>query len=176
MHYTNFTASIPSTALAESYDTATLMASCTSAMSNGTIKYLDLCPFTSLLVNITNTGNTLSDYSTLVFLAGAFGQPPYPKKSLVAYQRLHNITAGSSQMASLNLTLGSLSRVDQSGNRVLYPGEYAVVIDTQPLAVVWFTITGDQAVLDEWPQPPAGIPTQSNGYFVGGYDGTETVM
>ncbi|TLD36740.1 beta-xylosidase [Venturia nashicola] len=177
MHYTNFTASIAPSALMQTYDIADLMSSCVSTVAIGTVNYLDLCPFTSIPVSISNTGKTTSDYSALAFLTGTFGPAPYPKKSLVAYQRLHNITAESSQTARLNLSLSSLSRVDKSGNRILYPGEYAVLIDTQPLIMVNFTLKGQQAVLDEWPQPPAGRRmNKPNGYFVAGYDGSETLM
>lgn len=177
MHYTNFTATISSSALSQTYDIATIMTSCASTVANGTVNYPDLCPFASIPVSIYNTGSVLSDYSALAFLTGTFGPAPYPKKSLVAYQRLHDIKAGSSQTARLNLTLSSLSRVDESGTRILYPGDYAVMVDTQPLTMVNFTITGQQAVLDEWPQPPAGRRTNKpDGYFVAGFDGSETVM
>jgi beta-D-xylosidase 4 len=149
MHYTNFTTSISSSALSETFDIVTLMASCTSTMLNGTVNYPDLCPFAFVPVSISNTGSLSSDYNALAFLAGSFGPAPYPKKPLVAYQRLHNITNGSSQIATLNLTLSSLSRVDESGNRILCPREYVVMIDMQPLSMINFTIIGQQAMLDE---------------------------
>lgn len=176
MHYTKFTASIASSALSQTYDIAAIMTSCASTVAAGTVSYPDQCPFASIPVSIANTGSVSSDYSALAFLAGTFGPAPYPKKSLVAYQRLHEIAAGSSKTASLNLTLSSLSRVDESGNRILYPGEYAVMIDTQPLTMVNFTITGQQAMLDEWPQPPAGRRTNKpDGYFQAGF-GAEIAM
>lgn len=177
MHYTNFTAAISSSVLNQSYDIASIMASCTPMVSDGTVGYADLCPFVSIPVSVSNTGTTTSDYSALAFLTGTFGPSPYPKKSLVAYQRLHDILAGSSKTASLNLTLSSLSRVDESGNRILYPGDYAVMIDTQPLTMVNFSITGQPHMLDEWPQPPVGRrQSKPNDYFVAGFDGSETVM
>ena len=176
MHYTNFTASIADGALAQSYDISMLMSGCQDMVSNGTIRYTDLCPFGPLAVNVTNTGGTTSDYSALAFLAGSFGPQPYPKKSLVAYTRLHTITAGSSQTASLNMTLGSLVRVDENGNKVLYPGDYSILIDTQPLASVNFTLTGDQMMVEQWPQPPERSSPQTDGYFWGGYDGSRTEL
>ncbi|ORY05689.1 glycoside hydrolase superfamily [Clohesyomyces aquaticus] len=169
LHYTNFTADITSK-LQDSYDISSLMSTCKSA----NVTYPDLCPFTSSLsVSISNTGKTTSDYITLAFLAGSFGPAPHPKKSLVAYQRLHSIAGGSSGTAMLNMTLGSLARVDEMGNKVLYPGNYTLMIDNGPLASVNFTLTGSQAVLDQWPQPPAnrtknGVTGFEN-YFVGGY-------
>lgn len=108
---------------------------------------------------------------TLAFLAGEHGPSPHPNKRLVNYTRLHGVEAGETQTASLNLTLGSLARVDEMGNKVIYPGDYALMIDVQPLAMVNFTLTGDEMMLEEWPQPPTPR-YQTTDYFVGGYGST----
>lgn len=169
LHYTSFAADISLSEPASSFDISGLVSGCTEE------KYLDLCAFASVPVSVTNTGGTTSDYSALLFLRGEFGPEPYPLKTLVSYGRLHDITPGATAGLSLNLTLGSLSRVDEDGNRVLYPGSYSLVLDVEPgLATLDFTLTGDAAVLDEWPAPPAnrtGSPTTEvpEGYFVGGY-------
>ncbi|KAJ9645248.1 hypothetical protein H2199_003254 [Coniosporium tulheliwenetii] len=167
LHYTNFSASI-NPLEATTFNISSLVAGCKE-------RYMDRCPFRSLSVNVTNTGETTtSDYSALGFLTGSFGPRPYPKKSLVAYQRLFDISPGATATAMLNLTLGSLSRVDEMGNRILYPGDYAMMIDTQPLAMLNFTLVGEPAMLDKWPQPPPRVPQNNTGnYFVGGFDGTE---
>lgn len=160
MHYTNFTAEIKSNA-SSTYDIASLTNNCTEA-------YKDRCTFNIFDVEVKNTGSVTSDYVALGFLAGTHGPAPYPRKRLSAYERLHNITAGASQTASLGLTLGSLARVDDKGNTVLYPGDYALLVDLQPLAIVNFTLTGDAVTLDNWPQPPAER-FQTSDYYVGGY-------
>ncbi|KAK0478858.1 glycoside hydrolase superfamily [Armillaria novae-zelandiae] len=152
LHYTDFSASITSHVM-QSYDIAALMSNCTG-------KYLDRCPFLSspLSVTVSNTGTTASDYVALAFLTGSFGPTPFPKKSLVAYQRLFNIAGGATDTAWLNLTLGSLARYDEQGNRV---------IDTAPLAMVNFTLTGQQRMLEE---SRGGTGVEGlEGYFVGGY-------
>jgi xylan 1,4-beta-xylosidase len=170
MHYTNFSASIPASAVKRSYAIGDLVNGCKGNMSSSGVKYMDKCPFASISVQVNNTGKMTSDYVTLGFLTGSFGPRPYPKKSLVNYQRLFNITGGSSQTATLNLTLGSLSRVDENGNRVLYPGDYSLQIDNEPLTSVNFTLTGSQSILDQWPQPPPTAAQNNSGdYFVGGY-------
>ncbi|KAF2450834.1 hypothetical protein P171DRAFT_348679, partial [Karstenula rhodostoma CBS 690.94] len=169
LHYTNFSSSIRSNT-ASSYAIADLMTTC----KNSNAKYLDLCSFGSpVQVEVTNTGKTTSDYVTLAYVTGTFGPAPHPKKALVSYQRLFAISGGSSDTAILNLTLGSLARVDEKGNKVLYPGEYTLLIDNKPLAMVNFTLTGDQVMLENWPQPPANRTGKGlsgfEGYFVGGY-------
>ena len=163
LHYTNFSVSVDSSHSSKNYSISSLLGNCTEF-------YLDRCPFKSFQVSVKNSGSVASDYVTLGFLTGTFGPQPYPKKSLVKYQRLHNVQPGSSVPATLNLTLGSLGRVDDSGNTVLYPGDYALLIDNEPLAMINFTISGSPRILDEWPQPPVSRQ-QPGDYFVGGYEG-----
>lgn len=161
LHYTNFTATIQSSGSCPSYEISSLVDNCSEA-------YLDRCAFKTFSIEVANKGTTTSDYVTLGFLSGSHGPQPYPNKRLVAYERLHNVTGGATQRAALNLTLGSLARVDEKGNTVLYPGDYALMIDVQPLAMVNFTLTGQATILDNWPQPPEA-KSQTSDYFVGGY-------
>ena len=149
IHYTNFTTTFASSeSTTASYTISSLVQGCTAT-------YLDLCPFKTFPITVTNTGQTMSDFVTLGFITGQHGPSPYPNKQLVAYQRLHNVTAGSSQVADLPLTLGSLARVDEQGNTVLYPGDYALLIDEPTQSILNFTLTGSPMTLDAWPQPPA---------------------
>jgi len=152
LHYTNFTtiftASVNVTT--PSYDIAQLISSCDTAI----YPYLDLCPFSSpFQINVSNEGFISSDYTTLLFISGQFGPKPYPLKQLVSYQRLFNITAGETQTAKLNLTLGSLTRYDEMGNAALYPGDYSLLVDVPEKAMYNFTLTGKETVIDYWPQP-----------------------
>ncbi|KAI7368956.1 1,4-beta-D-xylosidase [Hortaea werneckii] len=160
MHYTNFSVSIDGDE-SDSYDIADLVNGCDE-------QYMDRCPFKTFAVNVENSGAVTSDYSALGFLAGCHGPEPYPNKRLRAYTRLHNITAGATETASLNMTLGSLARVDDYGNTVLYPGDYSLMIDVQPLAMWNFTLKGEAVTLDNWPQPPEPL-SQPTDYWVGGY-------
>lgn len=168
LHYTNFSAKITSQ-IQQSYAVSDLVAGC----QNSSMSTLAQCPFSSVAVSVTNTGNTTSDYVTLGYIAGNYGPAPYPKKTLVSYQRLFGVRGGASSTATLNLTMDSLARVDESGNKVLYPGDYSLMIDNQPLTMVNFTLTGDKSgsILSAWPQPPANRTAQGvkgfEGYFVG---------
>jgi beta-D-xylosidase 4 len=56
---------------------------------------------------------------------------------------------------ALQWTLGNLARHDQSGNTVLYPGTYTIMLDEPVQASVQVTLTGTQVVLDKWPAPPS---------------------
>lgn len=167
MHYTNFSAKI-SSSMNQSYAIADLTSGCSINATN-----LDRCAFAAVQVDVTNTGTTASDYVTLGYIAGNHGPAPQPKKSLVSYQRLFSIAGGASSTATLNLTLASLARVDEMGNKVLYPGDYSLLIDNGPLATANFTLTGEQAVLENWPQPPANRTSKGvsglEGYFVAGF-------
>ncbi|KAH4237064.1 hypothetical protein HBI56_093080 [Parastagonospora nodorum] len=162
LHYTNFTVNITS-GLQTSYVISDVISNCKSA-------WLDQCPFASVQVSVQNTGSITSDYVTLGYIAGEHGPAPHPKKSLVSYQRLHSIPSGSSGTSTLNLTLASLARVDEMGNKVLYPGDYSLLIDNDPLASYEFTLTGGNGtMLEKWPQPPPVREHKSSGYYVGGY-------
>ncbi|KEF63623.1 uncharacterized protein A1O9_01601 [Exophiala aquamarina CBS 119918] len=154
LHYTNFSTVI-NTPPNSSFDIQALVSACDFA----TYGHVDQCPFhasgtrsSSLSVNVTNSGSTGSDFITLAFISGEYGPEPRPLKSLVAYQRVFGIQPGDSQVASLNLTLGSLSRYDESGNQILYPGSYRLLIDV-PTQTQWdFVLTGSEYMMDEWPQ------------------------
>jgi beta-D-xylosidase 4 len=157
LHYTNFTASIAAPSKT-SFDIQSLVDACDQSAYN----HVELCPFlpsaaaTSLSINVTNTGTRGSDFVTLAFVAGEFGPLPRPRKSLVAYQRLFGLDPSASQVAQLNITLGSLARHDERGNQILYPGSYRFEVDV-PAQDAWeFELTGREVVLDMWPQKQNG--------------------
>ncbi len=146
LHYTNFNVSVgdfPTT-----LSIADLLASC-----KGGPAYLDLCPVPSVPITVTNTGSRVSDYVALGFLTGEFGPTPRPIKMLATYTRLFDVQPGKTQTAKLDWKLESLGRVDQNGNMVLYPGTYTLLLDQPTQANVTFTLTGEETVLDKWPQP-----------------------
>ncbi|KAF2847578.1 glycoside hydrolase family 3 protein [Plenodomus tracheiphilus IPT5] len=175
MHYTNFTANITSE-LQQNYTISDLTSTC----QNATGITLERCAFTSVDISVTNTGKVASDYVTLAYIAGTHGPAPHPKKSLVSYKRLFNIAPGASATATLDLSLASLARVDETGNKVLYPGAYSLLIDNEPLAVVNFTLSGGEETLDVWPQPPGNRTAEGvegvEGYFVGGFGSEQAVV
>jgi beta-D-xylosidase 4 len=149
LHYTRFEARIRRESLNATYAIADLKTSCAAA----NISHPDLCPFTTVRFQVDNTGNATSDYVALFFLAGEFGPKPYPIKTLAAYRRLRGLSPLTLATTSMPVTLGSLARVDEMGNTVLYPGTYRLLLDVPTQDVANFTLTGEPWVLDEFPQP-----------------------
>jgi beta-D-xylosidase 4 len=148
LHYTTFAAKFAANATI-TYDIADIIGKCTA-------QYKDTCTVPSIDVAVTNTGNRTSDFVALAFIKGDVGPKPYPLKTLLSYARLRDIAGGQTKKASMALTLGTLARVDESGNTVLYPGEYSVLLDEPVQAEIKLVLKGSMTVLDKWPQPPPG--------------------
>jgi beta-D-xylosidase 4 len=148
LHYTKFGLSTHAE-FPNKFSIDELLASC-----NGTAVHLDLCPFPSMPLTVINTGTRASDYVAMGFLEGEFGPRPRPIKTLATYKRVFNLQPGESRKVWLDWKLESFARVDENGNRVLYPGTYRLLFD-QPTMTRSFTLTGEEVVLDKWPQPPA---------------------
>ena len=111
----------------------------------------DTCDLQPLPVSVLNTGNRTSDFVTLVFVSSQAGPKPYPIKSLAAYGRLRNITAGQTSTATLPWALSNLARHDENGNTVLYPGTYTLMLDQPTQVTTSLILTGDPVILDHWP-------------------------
>ena len=154
LHYTNFTVAI-SPEFSAKYSIQALLSDCTQRI--GRTYYMDLCPFPSVPLTISNAGGNgrTSDYVALGFLAGQYGPSPYPIKTLATYKRVFNVTTGSTVETKLEWNLGNLARVDDKGNTVLYPGRYTLLVDQPTKVNVTFELEGREEVLDLWPQPPS---------------------
>ncbi|KAE8368166.1 glycoside hydrolase superfamily [Aspergillus caelatus] len=152
LHYTKFKFDWEET-LNREYDIQELVASCQRS-SSGQIK--DSTPFTTVKVQVKNVGHRTSDYVSLLFLSSKNAGPaPRPNKSLVSYMRLHNIARGTDQVADLPLTLGSLTRADENGSLVIFPGRYKLALDNSESLTFEFTLKGSPAVIETLPAPDA---------------------
>jgi len=145
LHYTNFTYAWTK-APASTYDIQTLVSA-----ASGTA-HIDLAPFDTLSVEVTNAGGVTSDYSALLFVNGTYGPAPYPNKALAAYTRLHNVAAGAAQTATFDVVLNQIARADEYGNFWLYPGAYELALDTTRELTAQFMLTGDAYQLTYFPQ------------------------
>ncbi|KAK3488441.1 glycoside hydrolase [Neurospora crassa] len=164
LHYTTFNVSLSLSSSNASSSSSSV--SIPSLLTPCTATHLDLCPFSpsansALSVSITNTGTRTSDYVVLLFLSGEFGPKPYPLKTLVSYKRVKDIKPGETvTVKDVPVSLGAISRVDGDGNTVLYPGTYRFVVDVDGSQgvergeEVVVELVGEEAVLDEFPQPP----------------------
>lgn len=147
LHYTSFDAHFRACSLPrEQLSIQDLVADCDA-------EYKDTCLMPPLSVAVTNTGDHASDFVALVFIKCEAGPKPYPLKTLAAYDRLRDIQPGSTTTAKLSWTLDNIARRNQDGDLVLYPGTYTLMLDEPTQAVVNITLTGTEAVLDEWPKP-----------------------
>ncbi|KAH6853970.1 glycoside hydrolase family 3 protein [Chaetomium sp. MPI-CAGE-AT-0009] len=161
LHYTQFQARLgvfPTLNLT----TTGLLAGCTGASPNPPPTPPDLCPFPHpISVWITNTGPLTSDYVALVFATGEFGPRPYPQRTLVGYKRARGVAPGETVGVVVEVVVGDLARVDERGDRVLFPGRYGLVVDVEGVLEgddkggreVVFEVGGEPVVLDEFPQP-----------------------
>ncbi|KAK2762591.1 hypothetical protein FQN54_000764 [Arachnomyces sp. PD_36] len=157
LHYTNFTLGWTEEPTETEFDIQALVEptpdSPPAPQSKAEGDPLDLIEFKTFEVNVSNEGDVSSDFVVLAFVKTANAGPePYPNKSLVSYTRLHGVGAGFAQTASLKVTLGALARADEAGDLVLYPGDYTLVLDVPEQLTFEFTLTGEAAVLDEWPK------------------------
>ncbi|KAM0314895.1 hypothetical protein ACHAO8_004372 [Botrytis cinerea] len=152
LQYTTFDAKITPSSSNNTFEISELLANASN--------YKDLTPFVKIPITVSNTGTTTSDYVALFFLSGTFGPAPHPKKSLVAYTRLHDITGGANATAEVSLNLASLARGNWNGDLILYPGDYKVVVDIDGKDEWSFTLTGEEALLDSWPEKSESMKVQ----------------
>ncbi|EIW53941.1 glycoside hydrolase family 3 protein [Trametes versicolor FP-101664 SS1] len=160
LHYTTFVfswaapsaaAAVDSTAsfgsLAKSYSISQLV-----AHGQESTAFLDLAPLDTFAVRVTNTGRVASDYVALLFVSGAFGPAPHPKKQLVAYTRVHGLAPRGSTVAQLPVTLGAIARADKNGEKWVHPGTYTLALDTDAVLTHTFTLTGSAVKIASWPK------------------------
>lgn len=151
LHYTNFEFSTKSAPKA-SYHIHEIVKA-----ANGTFK--DTAVFTTFVASVTNVGHPIkiaSDYAGLLFMKTTNAGPaPYPTKSLVSYDRLHEILVGGTQQLKLPITLASLARADESGDLVIHPGDYTLMLDIDSKLTANFSLKGEKMIIDALPRPAA---------------------
>lgn len=147
LFYTTFEASLIGTAPLYEYNIADLL-----ELAHPNDKRMEQVPIFSFNVNITNTGDTASDYTAMLFANTTNAGPaPYPNKWLVGFDRLPTLTPESSQTLAIPVPIDSLARIDEKGNRVLYPGRYELALNNERDAVVAVELKGEKRVLMFWP-------------------------
>lgn len=109
-------------------------------------------PVLQIPVTVTNTGPVTSDYVVLLFLKSDAGPSPRPLKTLAAYTRIKDIQPGQLVTRDLIVNLDSLVRVDQNGDRVLYPGKFDLFVDLDATATFTFKLHGAPLTVERFPQ------------------------
>lgn len=150
LHYTEFSfkwEKVP----APTYDISSLVKDASTI--------IETTPFVTVTASMTNVGKVLSDYVGLLFISTKDAGPsPFPIKTLVSFDRLFNITTGSTRTLSLPLTLGSLSRAATNGSFLIYPGTYTITLDNEPSLSFTFTLRGDETLIESVPIPLTPAP------------------
>ncbi|EAW07155.1 beta-xylosidase XylA [Aspergillus clavatus NRRL 1] len=120
--------------------------------------HVEQMPFLNFTVDITNTGKASSDYTAMLFANTTAGPAPYPKKWLVGFDRLPTLGPSTSKLMTIPVTINSMARTDELGNRVLYPGKYELALNNERSVVLPLSLTGKPAVLSKWPLEEQLIP------------------
>jgi beta-D-xylosidase 4 len=103
-------------------------------------------------VTVQNTGSVESDFVVLLFLNSTAGPAPYPAETLVSYKRAHNIQPGADAQLNLIVKVEALTRVDDTGSRALYPGDYTFFVDIDKKATFQVHLVGKYTAVEEFPQ------------------------
>ena len=114
-------------------------------------QYIELVPFVTFEATVENVGGAASPYTGMVFASTTAGPKPLPIKWLAGFDRLDTIKPGRQATFSVSVSMRDVSRVDEKGNRVLYPGKYELALNNERSVVLSFTLEGEQATLENWP-------------------------
>ncbi|TVY82659.1 putative exo-1,4-beta-xylosidase xlnD [Lachnellula suecica] len=146
--YTTFDAtSAAGSNASNSFDLNTLVSA-----SHPGYAYLEQAPFMNFSATVKNAGTVASPYTFMVFANTTNAGPaPYPNKWLAGFDRLATITPGASSTFDVPIPLGALARADESGDKVLYPGDYELALNNERSVVMEFKFTGGPVVLEKWP-------------------------
>lgn len=144
LHYTTFSASL---AKPQPYAIPT-----TPAAKGPEGVHAEHISVADVQANIKNTGKVASDYTALLFARHSNGPAPYPRKTLVGYTKVKNLSAGEESSVTIKITQAALARADEEGNQFLYPGSYQLELDTEEhrLASTTLVLTGEVANVIPW--------------------------
>lgn len=146
LFYTTFSASPTGAVTKNSYNIQDLLTQPHPGFAN-----VEQVPFLNFTVKITNTGKVASDYTAMLFANTTAGPAPYPNKWLVGFDRLSSLKPHSSKTMTIPVTIDSVARTDEFGNRILYPGKYELALNNERSVVLQFALTGGEAVISKWP-------------------------
>jgi beta-glucosidase len=84
-------------------------------------------------VKVQNTGKLAGDEVVQLYISDVAASVPVPIRSLQGFQRVH-LAPGETKTVTFTLAPGQFSLVDEAGQRVIEPGEFAISVGGgQPL-------------------------------------------
>lgn len=110
-------------------------------------------PLTTSSCRVKNTGKVSSSVSALLFLKSDV--PDTPKQQLVSYAFVESLAPGASQTVGFDLTMHSMAKVDEMGDRYLVPGSYSLFVGyaDHPESTIHVTLTGEKTLVQAFPRP-----------------------
>lgn len=134
------------------------------AASHDGYQFAEHVPLMTFSARATNTGNTSSDYSAMLFASTQNAGPaPYPNKWLVGIAREGPIAPGDSATVDFEVPIGILARADQNGDLVVYPGDYELALNNERSVVYQFTLSDGPVVIAKWPKNTQQFPVMPGG-------------
>jgi len=116
----------------------------------------DKSPLAEYTVNVTNTGNVVSDVSVLGFLTTSNltalpGVSP-PLSTLFGFDKVHNLAPGATATVYFFVGMRQLLHVDEKGDKWIIPGDYTVYWGTSRVKELshTFSIKGQPTLFKEW--------------------------
>ncbi|KAL4954347.1 Exo-1,4-beta-xylosidase xlnD [Aspergillus filifer] len=116
------------------------------------VEYVEQQVLLNFTATVKNTGERESDYTGLVYVNTTAGPKPLPNKWVVGFDRLGGLQPGDEQTFTVPITIESVARTDEKGNRVVYPGKYELALNNERSVVLGFELTGQEAVILSWPE------------------------
>ncbi|KAL4966150.1 beta-xylosidase XylA [Aspergillus stella-maris] len=116
------------------------------------VEYVEQQVLLNFTASVKNTGERESDYTGLVFVNTTAGPEPLPNKWVIGFDRLGGLQPGDEQTFTVPVTVESVARTDEKGNRVVYPGKYELALNNERSVVLGFELTGQEAVILSWPE------------------------
>ena len=154
LFYTNFSISASPSNASTVFNISDLL-----SIAHPGYAYMDLNPFINYTVTVTNTGSVASDYTAILFAKTTNAGPaPYPNKWVVGFERLASIAPGASATLTIPVTVGNMVRYAESGDAVLYPGNYELALNNEREVVVPVELVGGDEVVMHWPSVEQQVP------------------
>ena len=154
LFYTNFSISAAPSNTSTTFNISDLL-----SVAHPGYAYPDLVPFFNYSVTVTNTGSVASDYTAILFANTTNAGPaPYPNKWVVGFERLASIAPGASATLTIPVTVGNMVRYAESGDAVLYPGNYELALNNEREAVVPVELVGGDEIVMHWPSVEQQVP------------------